>query len=142
MFSYTSCILIKSGVIILCTCMHLSYVHTCLIGCPRFWRITKNSLQSEGIYKWVNLEPIFFWYKLLPTTFGPQKFAKISVFKVDSFVLSIFLVQNLGSVAQIEWKKHPCLFFYFWFKNKQVWTEKIGKKTKKFQNPKSFMQLP
>ena len=57
------------------------------------------------------MAPIFFWYELLPTTSGPQKFAKISVFKVDNFVLSIFLVPKLRSVAQIEWKKHPYLFF-------------------------------
>ena len=81
------------------------------VGCPRLWRITKNSLHNEGIYKWVNLAPIFFWYELLPTTSGPQKFAKISVFKVENFVLSILLVPKLRSVAQIEWKKHPYLFF-------------------------------
>ena len=25
--------------------------HTCALGCPRLWRITKNSLHNEGIYK-------------------------------------------------------------------------------------------
>ena len=50
---------------------------------------------------------------------------------------------KLRSAAQSESKKHPYLFFfYFWFKNKQVWTEKIGKKTKKFQKLKSCRQLP
>ena len=48
---------------------------------------------------------------LLPLTSGHQKFSKISVFKVDNFVLSIFLVPKLRSVSQIEWKKHPYLFF-------------------------------
>ena len=52
---------------------------------PMLWRITKNSLHNEGIYKWVNWAPIFLWYKLLPTTSGPQKFAKIRVVKVDYF---------------------------------------------------------
>ena len=90
--------------------LELSFI-ICILGCPRLWRITKNSLHNEGIYKWVNLAPMFFWHELLPTTSGPQKFAKISVFKVDNFVLSIFLVPKLRSVAQIEWKKHPYLFF-------------------------------
>ena len=36
-----------------------------------------------------------------------QQFAKISVFKVDNFVLPIFLLPKLRSVAQIEWKKTP-----------------------------------
>ena len=52
---------------------------------PMLWRITKNSLHNEGTYKWVNWTPIFFWYKLLPTTSGPQKFAKIRVVEVDYF---------------------------------------------------------
>ena len=65
---------------------------TSTLGCPKLWRIMKNSLHNEGIYKWVNLTPMFFWHELLSTTSGPQKFAKISVFKVDNFVLSIFLV--------------------------------------------------
>jgi hypothetical protein len=30
------------------------------VECPRLWGITKNSLHNEGIYKWVNLAPIFF----------------------------------------------------------------------------------
>jgi hypothetical protein len=49
-----------------------------------------------------------FW---IATTYGPQQFAKISVFKVDNFVLPIFLLPKLRSAALIEWKKHPCLFF-------------------------------
>jgi hypothetical protein len=59
---------------------------------------------------------------------------KSGVFKVDNFVLPKFLVPKLRSVAQIEWKKHPYLFFYFWFKNKQVWAEKIGYKRKNSKN--------
>ena len=35
---------------------------------------------------------------------------KISIFKVDKFVLPIFLLPKLRSVAQIEWKKHPYYF--------------------------------
>ena len=52
---------------------------------PMLWRITKNSLNNEGTCKWVNWAPIFFWYKLLPTTSRPQKFKKIGVVKVDYF---------------------------------------------------------
>ena len=37
---------------------------------PMLWHITINSLHNEGIYKWVNLASIFFWYQLLPTTYG------------------------------------------------------------------------
>ena len=52
---------------------------------PMLWRITKNYLHNEGTCKWVNRAPIFFWYELLPTTSGPQKFKKIGVVKVDYF---------------------------------------------------------
>ena len=83
-----------------------------------------------------------FLIQLLPLTSGPQKFSKIRVFKVDNFVLPIFLVSNLRSVAQIEWKKHPYLFFYFLFKNKRVWAEKIGKKQKNSKNIKVAGNYP
>ena len=36
-----------------------------------------------------------------------SKFAKIRGFKVDYFILPLFLVPKLRSVAQNEWKKHP-----------------------------------
>ena len=41
----------------------------------------------------------------------PQKLAKIRDFKVDYFILPLFLVPKLRSVAQNEWKKHPYIFF-------------------------------
>ena len=110
---------------------------------PMLWRITMNSLQNEGIYEWVNKPPIFFWYQLPPTTYGLQQFAKISIFKLDNFVLSIYLVPKLKSVAQIEWKKHPYFFFfYLWFKNKRVLTEKIKKKRKNSKDPKDAGNNP
>ena len=41
----------------------------------------------------------------------PQLLAKIRVFKVDYFILQLFLTPKLRSVAQNEWKKHPYIFF-------------------------------
>ena len=41
----------------------------------------------------------------------PQKLAKIRVFKVDYFILPLFWVPKLKSVAKNEWKKHPYIFF-------------------------------
>ena len=41
----------------------------------------------------------------------PQKLAKIRVFKVDYFILPLFLVPKLKSVTQNEWKKHPYIIF-------------------------------
>ena len=40
----------------------------------------------------------------------PQWLAKIRDCKVDYFILPLFLMQKLRSVAQIEWKKHPYIF--------------------------------
>jgi hypothetical protein len=51
----------------------------------------------------------------------------ISSLQKSAFSKLTILLQKLRSVAQIEWKKHQFFFFYFWFKNKQVWAEKIGK---------------
>ena len=45
---------------------------------------------------------IFFLYELLPTTYGPQKFSKIRLLKVNYFHLSIHLandIQNFGSIS-------------------------------------------
>ena len=81
----------------------------------------KNSLHNLGIYKWVNSAPIFFsiatMYFEVRTTYGPQQFAKFRVFKVDYFdyfVLPLFLVPKLRSVAQIEWK-NPHMYFFLLF---------------------------
>ena len=100
---------------------------------PILWRITKNSLRSEGIYKWVNLAPIFFWYKLLPTTSGPQKFAKIRVVKVDYFdfpgeIFEQFVwIRCLGNCLQFLGFWNFLFFFrfflpklvYFWTKSRK-----------------------
>ena len=37
----------------------------------------------------------------------PQQLAKFRVFKIEYFILPLFLVPKLRSVAQNEWKKHP-----------------------------------
>ena len=41
----------------------------------------------------------------------PQWLAKIRVFKVDYFILKLFLVPTLRSGAQNEWKKTPIFIF-------------------------------
>ena len=71
----------------------------------------------------------------------PQKFPKIRVFKVDYFILTIFLLPKLKSVAQNEWKKHPYIYILtFGSKINKLEQKKSGKK--KFQKPKSCKQLP
>jgi hypothetical protein len=40
-----------------------------------------------------------------------QYLAKIRVFKVDYFILPLFLVPKLRYVSQNEWKKHTYIFF-------------------------------
>ena len=72
------------------------------------------------MYQWVNSTPIFFWYQLLPTTYGPQKFPKIRVY--DCFQINVLVPWPLllhaghGFVAFIlisqliirTWIKQPC----------------------------------
>ena len=55
-----------------------------------------------------------------------QYLAKIRVFKVDYFILPLFLVPKLRSAAQNEWKKHPYIFF-----------STFGSKINKFERKKS-----
>ena len=45
------------------------------------------------------------------TNGDPQWLAKIRVCKIDYFILLLFLMPKLRSVAQNEWKKHPYIFF-------------------------------
>ena len=51
---------------------------------------------------------------------GPQKLANIRVFKVDYYILSLFLVPKLKSVAQNEWKKHPYTYIFATFGSKII----------------------
>ena len=46
------------------------------------------------------------------------QYAKIRVFKVDYFILPLFLVPKLRSVAQNEWKKHPYIYVFSIFGSK------------------------
>jgi hypothetical protein len=68
-----------------------------------------------------------------------MQFAKIRVFKVDNFVLPLFLAQKLRSVAQIETKKQKYLFFSIFGSKINEFEWKNRKLTKK--NPKRCRQL-
>ena len=109
----------------------------CAVEWPMLWRITKNSLHNEGTCKWVNWAPIFFWYKLLPTTSRPQKFSKIEVVKVDYFDFPSEIFEKLvcircqGNWLQLLgfWNFFVCFQFfplkliYSWTKSKKkyIW---------------------
>ena len=92
-----------------------------LLEWPMLWRITKNSLHSEGIYKWVNWAPIFFWYKLLPTTSGPQKFEKIRV--VDFFCPNSFIFEPKVENIWVFFPLSFCHWSQFW--HQKYWKNKI-----------------
>ena len=68
------------------------------------------------------------------TSGEPQYLAKIRVFKVDYFILSLFLAPKLSSVSQNEWKKHPYKFFLLLVTKK---TSLSGKNWKKQKIPKT-----
>ena len=67
------------------------------------------------------------------TSGEPQYLAKIRVFKVDYFILPLFLAPKLSSLSQNEWKKHPNIFSTFGSKihefeqKKSIKNEKIPK---------------
>jgi hypothetical protein len=68
--------------------------------------------------------------------------AKIRVFKVDYFILPLFFVPKLKSVAKNRWKKHSYIFFLLLVQKKQVWAEKIRKKQKNSKNLKVAGNYP
>ena len=99
---------------------------------PMLWRITKNSLHNEGTYKWVNWAPIFFdsnYFQLLRVLSSLQKsaFSKLII-----LFFQYFWCQNWNQGHNLSGKNTHIFFFYFWFKNKRVWAEKIRKKRKNF----------
>ena len=57
------------------------------------------------------------------------------VAKIDNFMLLIFMVPNLRSVAQNEWKKHPYVFFFTFGSKINEFERKKSEKNEKI--PKS-----
>ena len=100
----------------------------CVLECPRLWRITKHSLHNEGTYKWVNSAPIFFDsnYLRFSAVCTKSEFLKLII-----LFFPYFWQQNLNQCHKLSWKNTHIYFFYFWFKNKRVWAEKIRNKEKK-----------
>ena len=89
-----------------CMCaMNVGYGST---GCGVFKRGVQN---QKDFWLRINIFKGFFLNFENWTNGGPQKFEKIRVFKVDYFILPLFLVPKLRSVTQNEWKKHPYIFF-------------------------------
>ena len=97
----------------------IDHILKCLVEWPMLWRIMKNSLYNEGICKWINWAPIFFWYKLPPTTSGPQKFANIEVVKIDYFNFpgkifeKLVWIRCLGNCLQLLGFWNFSVFFQF-----------------------------
>ena len=53
-----------------------------------------------------------------------------------------FWCLNWDQRHKMSGKNTHIYFYYFWFKNKQVWAEKIGKKRKNSKNPKVAGNYP
>ena len=73
---------------------------------------------------------------------GLRSFQKSAFLKLTILFCQYFCCQNWDQWHKLSGKNTHIFFFYFLFKNKRVWAEKIGKKPKKFQKPKSCSQLP
>ena len=114
----------------------------CTLGCPRLWRITKNSLHNEGTYKWVNWEPIFFDTNYFQLLLGLRSLQKSAFLKLTILLFQYFWCQNWDQWHKLSGKNTHIFFFYFWFKNKRVWAEKIGKKRKNSKNLKVAGNYP
>ena len=84
---------------------------TPILGCPRLWQIKKKYLHNEGIYKWFNCRPIFFWYQLL---------RKLEFLKLIVLLSHYFWCQIWDQWHKLSGNKHLYIFFYLWFKNKRV----------------------
>ena len=79
---------------------------------------------------------------LILTTYGLQQFAKSAFLKLTVLFFQYFCCQNWDQLHKLSGKNTHIIFFYFWFKNKRVWAEKIGKKQKNFKNLKVAGNYP
>ena len=85
--------------------------HVCTLQQYRLWSFQMGYTKLERFlpkYQYTQRKFLNFdnW-----TNGKPQQLAKIRVFKVDYFILPLFLVPKLKSVTQNEWKKHPYIIF-------------------------------
>ena len=73
---------------------------------------------------------------------GLRSLQKLEFLKLIISFLQYFCCQNWNQWHKMSGKKPHIYFFYFWFKNKQVWAEKIGKKWKNSKNLKVAGNYP
>ena len=96
-----------------------------------------DSLLTQSKYKLS--ENIFFRYKVLRTTFGPQQFAKIRVFSFDNFGLPIILAPKLKPV---EKNTNIYIFSTFGSKTNKFEQKKLETNEKKSKNLKVAGKYP
>ena len=78
---------------------------------------------------WTNGEPQY-------SSLQKSEFVKLII-----LFFHYFWCQNWDQWHKMSGKNTHVYFFYFRFKNKRVWAEKIRKKTKKFQKPKKLQAI-
>ena len=86
------------------------------------------------------------WYGIRLWSFKTRDtkyLAKIRVFKVDYFILPLFLVPKMRSVAQNEWKKNTHTYFFtFNSKINKFEQKRLENKTKNSKNLKVACNYP
>ena len=65
---------------------------------------------------------------------GLRSFQKSEFLKLIIYILHYFWCQNWDQWHKMSGKNAHIYFFYFWFKKKWVWAEKIGRKWKDSKN--------
>ena len=97
------------------------------------WRHMANGSISRQYFFDVN-----YFHLLL----GVRSFQKSAFLKLTILIFQYFWHQNWDQWKKLSGKKTHIFFFYFGFKNKRVWAEKIGKKRKNSKTLKVASNYP
>ena len=105
------------------------YVHYGNRGCGIFKRGIQN---QKGFCIRINIPKGNFWILRIGLAGSLSSLQKSQFIKLNISFLHYFWCQNWDQWHKMSGKNTCIYFFYFWFKNRQVWADKIwGKKWKK-----------
>ena len=108
----------------------------------RLWSFKSRITKLERVLHKINIPKGNYWILRIGLMASLSCLQKSKFVKLIISFFYYFWCQNWDQWHKMSGKNTHIYFFYFRFKNKRVWAEKIRKKTKKIQTPKSCRQLP
>ena len=110
--------------------------------------ITDYGVSRPGIQNWkdfcmkINIPKGNYWILRIGLMGSLSSLQKSELLNLIISFFHNFWCQNWDQWHKMSGKNTHIYFFYFWFKNKRVWAEKIGKKRKNSKNLKVAGNYP